>query len=77
MKKKRLMKECKDVMREIVDKGEIMMIGNLKIIEDVIVIEIGVMMIEENTKIGMIMIEELIVIEERGMILKEIEIRDY
>lgn len=71
------MKECKDVMREIVDKGEIMMIGNLKIIEDVIVIEIGVMMIEENTKIGMIMIEELIVIEERGMILKEIEIRDY
>lgn len=71
------MKECKDVMREMVDKGEIMMIGNLKIIEDVIVIEIGVMMIEENTKIGMIMIEELIVIEERGMILKEIEIRDY
>lgn len=77
MKKKRLMKECKDVMREIVDKGEIMMTGNLKTIEDVIVIEIGAMMTEENTKTGMIMIEELIVTEERGMTLKEIEIRDH
>lgn len=77
MKKKTLMKECKDVMREIVDKGEIMMTGNLKTIEDVIEIEIGAMMTEENTKTGMIMIEELIVTEERGMTLKEIEIRDH
>lgn len=79
MKKKRLMKECNDVMREIVDKGGIMMTGNLKTIEDVIVIEIGAAMTEENTKTGMIiiMIEELIVTEERGMTLKEIENRDH
>ena len=76
MVKRRLMKECKDVMREIVDKGETMMTGNLKTIEDVIAIEIGAMMTEENTKKGMIMIEELIMNEERGVTLKEIENRD-
>lgn len=70
MKKKRLTKECKDVMREIEDRGEIMMTGNLKTIEDVIVIEI------EAMKTEMIMIEGLIVTEEKGMTLKEIENRD-
>ena len=68
--KKRLTKECKDVMREIEDRGEIMMTGNLKTIEDVIVIEI------EAMKTEMIMIEGLIVTEEKGMTLKEIENRD-
>ena len=77
MKKKRLTKECKGVMREIVDKGEMMMTGNFRTIEDVIVIEIGAMMTEENTKAGMIMIEELIETEERGMTMKEIENRDH
>lgn len=77
MKKKRLTKECKDVMREIIDKGEIMMTGNMKTIEDVIVIEIEVKMTEENTKTEMIMIEGLIVTEEKGMTLKEIENRDH
>ena len=77
MKRKRLTKECKGVMREIVDKGEMMMTGNFRTIEDVIVIEIGAMMTEENTKTGMIMIEELIETEERGMTLIEIENRDH
>jgi len=77
MKKRSLTKECKDTMREIVDKGEIMMTGNLKTIEDVIVIEIEAMMTEENMKTEMIMIEELIVTEEKGMTLKEIEIGDH
>jgi len=77
MKKRSLTKECKDTMREIVDKGEIMMTGNLKTIEDVIVIEIEAMMTEENMKTEMIMIEGLIVTEEKGMTLKEIENRDH
>ena len=77
MKKKRLMKECKDAMREIADKGEIMMTGNLKTIEGVVVIEIEAMMTEENMTTEMIMIEELIVTSEKGMTLKEIENRDH
>ena len=68
MKKKRLTKECKDVMTEIEDRGEIMMTGNLKTTEDVIVIETEAMKTE--------MIEGLIVTEEKGMTLKEIENRD-
>ena len=77
MKKKRLMKECKDTMREIVDKGETMMTGNLRTIEDVIVIEIEAMMTEENMKTETIMIEGLIVTEEKEMTLKETENRDH
>lgn len=77
MKKKRSRKEFKDVMREIDDRGEITMTGNLKTTEDVIVIEIEAMMTEENMKTEMIMIEGLIVTEEKGMTLKEIENRDH
>lgn len=77
MKKTRLTKECRDAMREIVDKGEIMMTGNLKTIEGVIGIEIEATMTEENMKTEMILIGELIVTEEKGMTLKEIENRDH
>ena len=76
MKKKRLTKECKDVMREIEGKGEIMMTENLKTIEDVIMIEIDVMTTEETMMIEMILIEGLIVTEVKEMTLKEIVNRD-
>lgn len=80
MKKWRLTKESKDEMREIVGKEEIMMIGSMKVIEGMIVIDKGVVMIEEENMKRIedaIMIEGLIVTVERGMTLKEIENRDH
>ena len=77
MKKKRSTKECKDAVREIVDKGETMMTGNSKTIEDVIMIEIEVKITEKNTKTETIMIEGLIMTKEKEMTLKEIENRDH
>ena len=80
MKKRRLMKECKGGMREIVDKEGITMRGTMKIIEDMIVVEEGVMMTEEGnmkTVKGVIMIKGIIETEDQEMTLKEIENADH